>query len=96
MFGMGTGVTLSTQPPENLSKNDLRSSDFDLWSPAHVESSTLCRQRPKAKDQRPNPFGSGDLAVWACKRLIARTANRAKVRATELVKNPIFDLYFGL
>ena len=57
---MGTGVTLSTQPPENF-------------------------------------FGSGDLAVWACKRIIARTAKQGQSPRYGTLQKAIFDLSdFGL
>src|SRR3989440_7777665 len=59
VFGMGTGVALSTQPPENFSKKD------DLWSwyfglcnpqPELNHSTSVRRQRPKTKVQRPKFF----------------------------------------
>ena len=57
VFGMGTGVTLSTQPPENFSKDGLWSWYFDLCkSLALIESLNYGYRktkdlRPKFKDQ---------------------------------------------
>src|SRR3989440_12972179 len=59
VFGMGTGVTLSTQPPENFLKED------GLWSwcfglgkslPKLSHSTAIRRQKPKTKVQRPKFF----------------------------------------
>src|ERR671930_95554 len=53
VFGMGTGVALSTQPPENFSKE--RSLVFVLWSLrrlTRVES--FNESQRKIKDQNPN------------------------------------------
>ena len=64
VFGMGTGVTLSTQPPE-------KRFDFGLRI-------RIAKLKSRNQILRKISFGSGDLAVWACKRLIARTAKQGQ------------------
>ncbi len=85
MFGMGTGVALSTQPPENFHKTGL----LGLWSwqlPAPVESLPTRLQRPRTKDQRPN-FSVAETRRLACKPLWLAQPKQAEVRATELKSN---------
>ena len=71
VFGMGTGVTLSTQPPENLFDFGLRIAD--------------CEIRIRNPDLRKNLFGSGDLAL-SVQAFTGRTSG-PRVRATELESN---------
>ena len=72
MFGMGTGVALSTQPPENFSTK----THFGLCTLAFVRSPKLklSTQMSSVKDLRSKfkeliSFGSGGLVVTAGNRL---------------------------
>src|SRR6185436_512483 len=87
---MGTGVALSTQPPENLSVFKSRSENanfgllhFDLCNPS---ISGAQKQRSKIKVQRTNSFGSGGLGS---QRAIARTTERPKSALRNFLRSQI-------
>ena len=82
VFGMGTGVTLSTQPPENRFDFGLRISNCEIQTGNQV--------------LRKNSFGSGDLAVRACKRFMARTAKTGPKSALRNLLNEISDRKFEI
>jgi hypothetical protein len=80
VFGMGTGVTLSTQPPENFSKTifGLGTLIFAFVN-ARLNLSSCVDfkdQRSKFKDQIS--FGSGDLAVGRANNLMLAQLDRPK------------------
>ena len=81
MFGMGTGVTLSTQPPENFSKEQ-RTLIFVLCSLNSRRELKDANENQSTKHEARSTifFGSGDLGVGG--QLLARPTGR--VRATEL------------
>ena len=84
MFGMGTGVTLSTQPPENFSKEQ-RTLIFvlcSLNSRRELKDAGAPNENQSTKHEARSTifFGSGDLGVGG--QLLARPTGR--VRATEL------------
>src|SRR5260370_3842797 len=72
VFGMGTGVTLSTQPPENCCDFGLRTAECGF-------------QNPKSK-LRKNVFGSGDLVAGRAS-FSSHGPSGSRVCATELKSN---------
>ncbi len=92
VFGMGTGVTLSTQPPENFSKKTI----FDLCTLIFVirpqaESVNCGRLKTKIEDQSSKIKSFSVAETWrsACKPLRVAQPSGPRVRATELVRlNP--------
>jgi hypothetical protein len=102
VFGMGTGVALSTQPPENLERfqpADLktRTLGFVLWPLCACLSLNYSTGRRQKKDPRSKFkdlifFGSGGLGS---QRAIARTTERPKSalrKSYENLRNEISKL----